>query len=54
MKPVEWQELQEAAADMAKTLGGFKKDLLDSGFSRGEAFNMTKEFLLAMISKERG
>ena len=44
MEPISWRKLEEATADMAKSLWSSYKELRKKGFSRRQAFKLTKLF----------
>lgn len=51
MKPIEWRKLEEALADMSKSLWRHYKECKDRGFSRRQAFELTKMFFTTILHK---
>ena len=51
MKPIEWRKMEEAMADMSRSLWKQYKEYKDRGFSRRQAFELTKMFLTTILQK---
>ena len=50
MKPIAFRQLQEATADLAKSLFAYYKSLRENGFSRAQAMSLVKLFFTQSLA----